>query len=156
MSLERKHRAGLTIIIIFTRKYYSSALWFWCLPRDPIAHALEIRRLYSLATRFDTWPAWIRPRSYMIFTGLGTQYTLRRDYFLDCLDDEFDLQLALARDGIWEGRDYYLASTKSSAKQISEKFDRKIMFSFVPPTSGMFVWVRAFLYDADYLELTIV
>jgi aromatic amino acid aminotransferase I len=81
----------------------------------------------------------------MIFTGLGTQYTLRRDYFIDCLDDEFDLQLAFARDGIWEGRDYYLASTKSSAKQMSEKFDRQIMFSFVPPTSGMFVWVRAFL-----------
>jgi len=79
----------------------------------------------------------------MIYTGLGTQYTLRRDYFIDCLDDEFDLQLAFARDGIWEGRDYYLASAKSSAKQMSEK-NQKVMFSFVPPTSGMFVWVRIF------------
>jgi len=84
--------------------------------------------------KYEGYIRWLR--------GLGTQYTLRRDYFLDCLDDEFDLQLALARDGIWEGRDYYLASTKSSAKQISEKFDRKIMFSFVPPTSGMFVWLK--------------
>ena len=91
----------------------------------------------------------------MIFIGLGTQYTLRRDYFIDCLEDEFDLQLAFARDGIWEGRDYYLASAKSTAKQTSEKFNKTIMFSFVPPTSGMFVWVRIF-YNVGYFGLTIV
>jgi len=84
--------------------------------------------------KYEGYIRWLR--------GLGTQYTLRRDYFIDCLDDEFDLQFAFARDGIWEGRDYYLASTKSGAKQMSEKFDRKIMFSFVPPTSGMFVWLK--------------
>jgi len=82
----------------------------------------------------------------MIFiTGLGTQYTIRRDFFVDCLGDEFDLQLSYARNGIWEGRDYYLASTKSSGKKMSEKFGRKIMFSFAPPSSGMFVWVRSLL-----------
>jgi len=70
---------------------------------------------------------------------------MRRDNFIDCLDDEFDLQLLSARHGVWEGCDYYLASTKCSNKEMSEKISRKTMFSFVPPTSGMFVWIKLHL-----------
>jgi|ERR1700676_4632863 hypothetical protein len=81
----------------------------------------------------------------MLFAGLGTQYRLRRDHLIDCLDDEFDLQLSSARNGLWEGCDYYLASAKSSSTQMSEKVSSKTMFSFVPPTSGMFVWVCNFM-----------
>jgi len=77
--------------------------------------------------------------------GLGTQYRLRRDHLIDCLDDEFDLQLSSARNGLWEGCDYYLASAKSSSTQMSEKVSSKTMFSFVPPTSGMFVWIKLHL-----------
>jgi aromatic amino acid aminotransferase I / 2-aminoadipate transaminase len=103
--------------------------------------------------KYDGYIRWLRGSAYMsnvsltilkmIFvTGLGTQYTTRRDFLIDCLDDEFNLQLASARNGVWEGCDYFLASAKPSGKQMSEKWDRKTMFSFVPPTSGMFIWVR--------------
>jgi aromatic amino acid aminotransferase I len=45
---------------------------------------------------------------------------------------------------MWEGCDVYIASAKLKRRATSdEKFNRqtKAMFSFVPPTSGMFVWV---------------
>jgi len=81
----------------------------------------------------------------ILIAGLGRQYTLRRDHFIDCLDDEFDLRLSPARNGVWEGCDYYLASKKFNSNQTIEKFGRKTMFSFVPPTSGMFVWIKLHL-----------
>jgi aromatic amino acid aminotransferase I len=106
--------------------------------------------------KYEGYIRWLRGlpytqtnlRSFLMafIPGLGAQYTARRDQFIDCLEDEFDLQLSCARDGVWAGCDYYLASSKSSAKRMSEKFGRKTMFSFVPPTSGMFVWVRGFIY----------
>jgi hypothetical protein len=103
--------------------------------------------------RGHIFPIWVPRCSQIIFiTGLGTQYAIRRDHFIDCLDDEFELQLSSARNGVWEGCDYYLASTKLNGKQMSEKFGRKTMFSFVPPTSGMFVWVCGLLLH--WLSLT--
>lgn len=70
------------------------------------------------------------------------QYKTRRDHLVDILHEEFDLQISPARDGIWKGADVYTAYQKVSGVDIGEKFNRKEMFSFVPPTSGMFIWVR--------------
>ena len=102
--------------------------------------------------KYEGYIRWVRGSSYVpnghhcsqmiLIVGLGTQYTLRRDKLIDCLDEEFDLQISTSRSGVWEGCDYYVASKKSGGKNMSEKILKKTMFSFVPPTSGMFVWVR--------------
>ena len=41
--------------------------------------------------------------------------------------------------GIWEGKRVFAARAK--ADNMNEKFSRPILFTFVPPTAGMFVWV---------------
>lgn len=63
------------------------------------------------------------------------QYTDRRDFFIDRLFDEFHLELAPEAE-----LGGTMAFTAYDAAP-NEKDKRKRLFSFVPPTSGMFVWV---------------
>ncbi|KAJ7591099.1 pyridoxal phosphate-dependent transferase [Mycena floridula] len=78
--------------------------------------------------------------------ALRVQYTQRRDYFLDCLIDNFDLSVFPATEGYREGCDVYHASfkTKGFSRRLSEKPSPTI-FSFVPPNAGMFVWLKLHL-----------
>ncbi|KAF8165378.1 pyridoxal phosphate-dependent transferase [Crassisporium funariophilum] len=71
--------------------------------------------------------------------GLGSEYRHRRDFFIDCLADKFHLELGESTMGWSKGCERYFASKKG------DNFKRgkgAPMFSFIPPTSGMFVWLQ--------------
>lgn len=72
-------------------------------------------------------------------SGLGVEYTRRRNYFIDGLLDKFHLELASTPQTLFPGSVRYIASDRSG--YFNEKGSRKPLFSFVPPSSGMFVWV---------------
>jgi aromatic amino acid aminotransferase I / 2-aminoadipate transaminase len=72
--------------------------------------------------------------------GLKAQYTTRRDAFIDTIMDEVDISLTKG-EGILEGATVYQGSIKESKDTVMLEKKRKIRVSFVPPTSGMFVWV---------------
>ncbi|KAF5331715.1 hypothetical protein D9611_007705 [Ephemerocybe angulata] len=80
--------------------------------------------------------------------GLQTQYTVRRDFIIDCLADEFDLRVGVvANSGVdcFTGCDVYTAYPKVKSTRIFEEkklFNDQELLSFVPPTSGMFVWLK--------------
>ncbi|KAF5322822.1 hypothetical protein D9619_000291 [Psilocybe cf. subviscida] len=86
--------------------------------------------------------------------GLGTEYTERRNFFLDCVAERFNVVRApKAHTARFAGSDVYFAyekeaPTASASRWFSEKTGfadprptKAHLFSFVPPTSGMFVWV---------------
>ncbi|CAL1700165.1 unnamed protein product [Somion occarium] len=76
--------------------------------------------------------------------GLAVQYTGRRDYIIDCFAEEFHLRSSIGTTGIWNGLEVYdlYAKPKRNASGL-EKFDfGPKLISFVPPTSGMFIWLK--------------
>uniref|UniRef100_A0A0W0FCP6 PLP-dependent transferase n=1 Tax=Moniliophthora roreri TaxID=221103 RepID=A0A0W0FCP6_MONRR len=79
--------------------------------------------------------------------ALRIQYKQRRDYFIDCLGRDFHLQRTFARDGFREGAVVYEGFLKSQNTFISEKsiVSSQRVFSFIPPTSGMFIWLQLHL-----------
>jgi len=74
------------------------------------------------------------------------QYTQRRDFFVDCLWERFDLTPTVLAEGIWNGSNVYVAKRKHrDSLEVEEKkgsSESHALFSFVPPTSGMFVWLQ--------------
>jgi len=86
--------------------------------------------------KYDGYIRWLR--------GLGVQYTQRRDFLVDCLADEFHLQILPGTSGVWSDCDVYGASLKPKRGIFSEKSNptARTLFSFVPPTAGMFVWLK--------------
>jgi len=73
------------------------------------------------------------------------QYKHRRDFFIDCLAEEFCLETEPAIHDMYEGFDAYHASQRSTVDKPghqAEKSHPAVLFSFVPPASGMFIWVR--------------
>ncbi|KAL0949929.1 hypothetical protein HGRIS_009955 [Hohenbuehelia grisea] len=89
--------------------------------------------------QFNGYIRWLR--------ALGTQYTQRRDFLLDCFSDEFHLEVEQEHKGAWKGNTVYRAyAVPRNARAMIEKTSaRAPMFSFVPPTSGMFVWMQLHL-----------
>ncbi|KAF9569073.1 PLP-dependent transferase [Agrocybe pediades] len=85
--------------------------------------------------KFSGYLRWLK--------GLGVQYTDRRDYFIDCLVDKFHLELAPAAQ--FGGSMRYTAYDLTTP--YSEKAKKKPLFSFVPPSSGMFIWLQLHLED---------
>ena len=71
-----------------------------------------------------------------MLSGLGAEYTRRRNFFLDCLVENFHLEPGSSSKGGFKGFDVYFASIKKERGYIQGP-----IFSFTPPTSGMFVWV---------------
>lgn len=77
--------------------------------------------------------------------GLAVQYKTRRDYFIDCLADEFHLEASTSNVSFWKNMVCYDAYAKPSGRNLlmSEKGSLGTkFFSFVPPTSGMFLWIQ--------------
>lgn len=82
--------------------------------------------------------------------GLQTQYTLRRDFIVDCIFEEFDVQPASdprllemfgSKLAVFTA---YKKTVKGSKPEVQEKARQRTktpLFSFVPPSAGMFVWV---------------
>ncbi|KAG1874474.1 pyridoxal phosphate-dependent transferase [Suillus subalutaceus] len=89
---------------------------------------------------YDGYIRWLR--------GLRTEYQQRRDFFIDCLAEEFHLHAVPAVAGVWEGCTVYQASSKvKKSTSMTEKYSARdrTMFSFVPPVAGMFVWMKLHL-----------
>ena len=72
---------------------------------------------------------------YFILAGLSAQYTKRRNFFLDLLVKKFDI-------GIKESSEKSIGPTVYHAYLSKSQFKAPI-FSFVPPTAGMFLWASA-------------
>jgi DNA-binding transcriptional MocR family regulator len=101
---------------------------------------------------FDGYVRWLR--------GLRTQYRQRRDFFIDCLADEFDLlpTPASAVSPRWASatvvsdHTFTVLSAYARGGTVHEKTTRRPLLSFMPPSSGMFVWLE--LYFGDVLDVT--
>ncbi|KAI0751113.1 PLP-dependent transferase [Daedaleopsis nitida] len=98
--------------------------------------------------KYEGYARWLQ--------GLAVQYKSRRDFFIDALEEEFHLRRSVGATGAWTGCTVYTASAKPQnvfgrSLQMSEKFGgfgAKPLFSFVPPTSGMFVWLKMHFENA--------
>ncbi|PVF95527.1 PLP-dependent transferase [Serendipita vermifera] len=73
--------------------------------------------------------------------GIKAQYTIRRDLFIDSIMRELDVTLTKG-EGFLEGAIVYEGWFKGEKGKVNEKTGKKPVVSFVPPTSGMFVWMR--------------
>ncbi|KIY73729.1 PLP-dependent transferase [Cylindrobasidium torrendii FP15055 ss-10] len=91
--------------------------------------------------QYDGYIRWLQ--------ALRLQYKHRRDFLIDSLADEFHLDLSIGTSGFRNGSQVYNVSFKR-ASAFSEKHsaqDGRPIFSFVPPSSGMFVWLKLHLED---------
>ncbi|KAI9000704.1 PLP-dependent transferase [Trametes punicea] len=88
--------------------------------------------------QYDGYVRWLH--------GLAVQYKARRDFLIDGLADEFKLKISLGTSGSWKGCVVYTAFAKPQhGGEMTEKFrplDDRPYFSLVPPTAGMFVWLK--------------
>lgn len=75
--------------------------------------------------------------------GLAIEYRSRRDFFIDTIAEEFHTKQSTSFNPTWAGMDVHECSLKPQG--MLEKASYKKMFSFVPPTSGMFIWVCVFM-----------
>jgi len=86
---------------------------------------------------YDGYVRWVH--------GLAIQYEVRRNYLLDSLAEEFHMRKSLGAQGVWEGLEIFEAYAKPDG---SEKYDYgNKLFSIVPPTSGMFLWIKLHFDD---------
>ena len=81
----------------------------------------------------DGYVRWLR--------GLRTQYRHRRDFFVDCLEEEFEL---LPEAGT---ASELLCAYPRGVSPDEKMRTRRPLLSFVPPSSGMFVWVKLYFGD---------
>jgi aromatic amino acid aminotransferase I len=91
---------------------------------------------------FEGYVRWLR--------GLRTQYKLRRDFFIDCLSDEFDLfpTPASAIPGAWAASGDNVMVLSGYVRGSTNKEKTRRLLSFVPPSAGMFVWMELYFGDA--------
>ncbi|KAF9451689.1 PLP-dependent transferase [Macrolepiota fuliginosa MF-IS2] len=87
--------------------------------------------------KFDGYVRWLQ--------GLRAQYRERRNFCLDCFGDFFELEArSTASTAIYDG--YIKTKPIQPSNKWTEEFvhreKRFPVFSFVPPTSGMFVWLQ--------------
>ncbi|KAH9055318.1 PLP-dependent transferase, partial [Lactarius vividus] len=87
---------------------------------------------------FDGYIRWLR--------GLRTQYQHRRDFLVDCLAEEFELfpEPSITAPGGPASLCAYPRGSGSGGL-LGEK--ARPLLSFVPPSSGMFVWVKLHFGD---------
>jgi len=90
---------------------------------------------------FEGYVRWLR--------GIRTQYKLRRDFFIDCLSDEFDLfpTPASAIPGAWAASGDNVMALSGYVRGSTKKEKTRRLLSFVPPTAGMFVWIELYFGD---------
>ncbi|KAL5507793.1 hypothetical protein ACEPAH_5411 [Sanghuangporus vaninii] len=102
-----------------------------------------ITQLLTKQWGFEGYIRWLK--------GLRSEYSRRRDFFLDELLSLFDVRSVYMAQGTWAGCTVFVArprphSGRAINNAISEKqdfpFGDKPLFSFVAPTSGMFVWIK--------------
>ncbi|KZT05602.1 PLP-dependent transferase [Laetiporus sulphureus 93-53] len=91
-----------------------------------------------LTWKQDGYVRWLR--------GLAVQYKSRRDFFIDCLGEEFHLVPSSSEVSYWKGCDVFDAYAKTGKELVTTEKGAigTRLFSFVPPSSGMFIWMRLF------------
>ena len=93
---------------------------------------------------FDGYVRWLR--------GLRAQYRHRRDFFVDCLADEFDLisTPAPAVSSRWASatvvsdHTFMVLFAYAWGGSVHEKTMWHPLLSFMPPSSGMYVWLELY------------
>ncbi|KAI5118981.1 hypothetical protein M0805_001120 [Coniferiporia weirii] len=95
-----------------------------------------ITQLLTKQWGYTGYVRWLR--------GLRTEYTLRRDFFIDELSVQFTTQRSYVAQGAWAGCTALVAYPKRSRSKADEKraSSDKPLFSLVPPTAGMFLWLK--------------
>ncbi|KAI9453469.1 PLP-dependent transferase [Lactarius psammicola] len=90
---------------------------------------------------FDGYIRWLR--------GLRTQYRHRRDFLVDCLAEEFELLPApgTASSGPAALLCGYPRGSRGGGFRDEKTRAMRPLLSFVPPSSGMFVWVKLYFGD---------
>ncbi|KAG9048757.1 hypothetical protein FS837_012120 [Tulasnella sp. UAMH 9824] len=91
---------------------------------------------------FDKYARWLQ--------GLQKEYTDRRDMLIDAIASEFDVFEGVSAPNFLSGVRMLCAREKKSSWNAFGYGDEKgkdTWFSFIPPTSGMFVWVRVHLVN---------
>jgi len=102
--------------------------------------------------KFSGFIRWLR--------GIRAQYTLRRNAMLDTISEIFVVEEDWAADGQFmpytgseRVRIFVARQKKNNAKTwygagaSADEKKGKILFSFVAPTAGMFVWLKVHLYN---------
>ncbi|KAL0579527.1 hypothetical protein V5O48_002456 [Marasmius crinis-equi] len=87
-----------------------------------------------LQWKYEGYIRWLK--------GLRSQYKGRRDDFVDCLAEQFSLRETVRTEGHLEGCTVYEASLRAQNIFVDDKTPHVAVLSFVPPTSGMFVWLE--------------
>ena len=93
---------------------------------------------------FDGYVRWLR--------GLRAQYRHRRDFFVDCLADEFDLiptptsavSPRWASATVVSDHTFTVLFAYAPRSSVHEKTTRRPLLSFMPPSSGMYVWLELY------------
>ena len=85
---------------------------------------------------FDGYIRWLR--------GFRTQYKHRRDFLVGCLADEFDL---LPETGPTSGGPVELLCAYPRGPLEEKTRSMRPLLSFVPPSSGMFIWIKLYFGD---------
>ena len=98
--------------------------------------------LMGLITQW-TFPGYVR-----WLQGLRAQYRHRRDFFVDCLAEEFDLLPAPASavHGA-QAADNHVMVLSAYPRGSALKEKTRPLMSFVPPSSGMYVWIQLHFGD---------
>ena len=91
---------------------------------------------------------WTFPGYVRWLQGLRAQYRHRRDFFVDCLAEEFDLLPAPASavHGAQAADDHVMVLSGYPRGSALKEKTRPLM-SFVPPSSGMYVWIQLHFGD---------
>lgn len=103
-----------------------------------------------LTWKYEGYVKWVQSLSLLrhlvivdhslLFIELSQKYKAKRDFFLDCLADEFNFQILSAEEDItWAGSNIYLVSEKLSLRDGAQTIEnvpvkRRTLFSFVPPS----------------------
>lgn len=91
----------------------------------------------------DGFLRWLR--------GIRALYAERRDIFVDALYDTFDVERSVVTEKS-SAKDVCVAYARESGMR--EKGVRRPLFEFIPPTSGLFVWVSPRYLTAYHSLLT--
>ncbi|KAG9127833.1 hypothetical protein FRC07_008476 [Ceratobasidium sp. 392] len=116
-----------------------------------------VTQLVSKQWGYDAFIRWLRGASISalapqpdltldFITGLGAQYTARRDWMVDSFFECSSINIVQRRSSLLNGANVYEASAKPNEHLYhghDEKFpsNDRALFSFTIPNSGMFIWV---------------
>ncbi|KAF8520678.1 pyridoxal phosphate-dependent transferase [Gautieria morchelliformis] len=109
-----------------------------------------ITQLLSKHWSFSDFIRWLQ--------GLQTQYIIRRDFFVDCIFEEFEVRptsdsqlLEVFGSKLPVFTAYVKTGEHQRKRGMAEKThmhsEKTPLFSFVPPSAGMFVWLKFHLQD---------